>query len=72
MRINISSVTHYTPGDGVMTNEGKNALLLQWYTCPALIRVKGIKKRSERHVCEISCFAMVHGENRSFVHTEIR
>lgn len=26
VRINISSVTHYTPGDGVMTNEGKNAL----------------------------------------------
>lgn len=27
MRLNISSATHYTPGDGVMTNEGKNALL---------------------------------------------
>lgn len=27
VRINTSSVTHYTPGDGVMTDEGKNALL---------------------------------------------
>lgn len=34
-----------------MTNEGKNALLLQWYTCAALIRVKRIKKEEVKGMC---------------------
>lgn len=54
-RIKVSSVTHYTPGDGVMTNEGKNALLWRSiYICAALIGLKCIKKEwGEKCVLEI-------------------
>lgn len=45
MRINISSVTHYTPGDGVMTNEGKNALWCSSVYCTCRFGVKHIKKK---------------------------
>lgn len=45
MRINVSSVTHYTPGDGVMTNEGKNVLEYSSMYCMCCFGVKHRKKK---------------------------